>query len=834
MTFLSSSTPPASPTRLDSSLQTPVQTATREPTFLSPLQSYDTPYRPPQGIGLGLGSPTRPDRPPLAKKTSRLTLAAQYDESEAALVFASQTARLKSTSIDETPSKARPRKSLPFAVPRSNCKVSIKEHAESNAYNLLGLVAMSIAIVLLYRHQHPLVNAPGHSSDTMTLAQELSLERPWRSLAVIYEHLPKAFSWSAYVGASNDPLAIHPILPLLRDSQARWTRMTRAQSRSLAAATATYRARYGLPPPPGFAAWYAFAQSRQHRLVDEYDSLMRDLKPFRSLPPSVLRERIQTLGQLRGISLVHVKAGKISLESRSGLYAPAQAIRDMMKPYQKNLPDLIFAVNEKTEGRILPRVWAPEERLRHDPTPARNATVLIRDPLADEIHANGFKSEWKGEGSVWSTFQRACPPHSNARRLIKALRSDESAQTHAGAAPRRATGYPFVGRGQQSTNSSLPPVSRRRNTAQVDSARASQSLPQPRELTFNTQLDSQLDLCNKPTLHALSSAWFSDTRSISHLYPLFSPAKPTGFADILIPGIYHWSPPSEYEYEWEFKHGRSSAPMDVDWSQKDAKIFWRGKITHGADSPIGHSASFQKQRLASLANDDGGNRIGGKTIVRGRKSSVPAHLQSMRAIVIFNASDSSLASVSAPSWLINSETLDVAMACDFALDHHACREQRLHGFKIAQPGPLSDAWQHKYVLDLDEVGHSPRFLAFMESKSAVVKSTIQREFWSDWVVPWHHFIPLSSAFAELFNIHSFFTGLPDDMHDNDRVSQPTTLLAPSRRLDASTLKQKRVTSDGSFSGDEALRTIGARGSAWRTQHARRDDMEVSSATTCCF
>ena len=57
---------------------------------------------------------------------------------------------------------------------------------------------------------------------------------------------------------------------------------------------------------------------------------------------------------------------------------------------------------------------------------------------------------------------------------------------------------------------------------------------------------------------------------------------------------------------------------------------------------------------------------------------------------------------------------------------------------------LGDHWKHKYVVDLDGMGYSGRFFSFMESDSAVLKSTVYREFFSDWIQPWYVIRPAPS------------------------------------------------------------------------------------------
>ena len=56
--------------------------------------------------------------------------------------------------------------------------------------------------------------------------------------------------------------------------------------------------------------------------------------------------------------------------------------------------------------------------------------------------------------------------------------------------------------------------------------------------------------------------------------------------------------------------------------------------------------------------------------------------------------------------------------------------------RFADAVPMGEHWRHKYLIDLDGMGYSARFLAFLASDSAVLKSTVYREYFSDWIQPW--------------------------------------------------------------------------------------------------
>ena len=235
----------------------------------------------------------------------------------------------------------------------------------------------------------------------------------------------------------------------------------------------------------------------------------------------------------------------------------------------------------------------------------------------------------------------------------------------------------------------------------------------------------------------------------------------------------------------------------MDWDQKKADIHYRGKATKGADAS--HEASFQKQRLVKMAN------------------TVPFGLPD-RVLVAFDDQTAALTSTLASAEKINSEVVDIAMACDPVLGE--CAHLRSQGYRIEAPAPLSEAWKHKFVLDLDEVGFSPKFAALMESNSAVIKGSIQREFWRGWAQPWKHFIPLSSSYAELYNLGTFFNGFPAALGNG---TEPIKVTELSRPKPVPSLPRNE---DGSpFRADAVAREIAEAGSEWRVAHLRRADME---------
>ncbi|CEQ39675.1 SPOSA6832_01224 [Sporobolomyces salmonicolor] len=582
----------------------------------------------------------------------------------------------------------------------------------------------------------------------------------------------------AFLRPASGPSAPHPIIPLLVSANDEWSKKLTSQSTTYDRATKTYKAKYGMAPPPGFDKWFAFAtQGRNHSLVDEYDQLMEDLRPYRSLSPQELRRRTAELAQVPGISIVSIRNGVAQVHSKSVKWAPALAFQQMLGAFVRDLPDMDIAVNEKPEGRVLPRKQKKVYVSDYGLDGTEELAVNMSDPMLSPS-LKGFIPEWKRDGSVWEAYRRSCPAESAARRLVESIRSAE-------------TNGALQVQGRSSSKPESPQTRRKQ---------ATQAWPATREMAFSHDLDASFDVCDYPSLHTLHSAFYSDQRNIEHLYPVFSPSKPSGYADILIPSHHYWSPSSEFTYEWEMQRGRTKTPTDLEWQIKKPTAYWRGKVTRGADTPPGHGASFQKQRLVKMANQ--------------------ASTESKRVLVSFDKETAGLSSIAAPVAVVNKATSDIAMACDPSLGE--CSYLRSLGYRVEPPAPLSDAWKHKFVLDIDEIGFSPRFLALMESKSAVVKSSIQREFWRGWIQPWKHFIPLSSSYSELHNIQTFFSGFPPSLSGTrgNRTVASTTLTRPHP------IPELPLNADGSaFDNDKALRDIAEAGREWKTQHLRKADME---------
>ena len=177
---------------------------------------------------------------------------------------------------------------------------------------------------------------------------------------------------------------------------------------------------------------------------------------------------------------------------------------------------------------------------------------------------------------------------------------------------------------------------------------------------------------------------------------------------------------------------------------------------------------------------------------------------------------------------LNEEIMDAAFVKAVAADGYPGGQAALErDHRFAETVPLGKHWSYKYLIDLDGMSYSGRFLAFLASDSVPLKSTVYEEFFTDWIQPWYgvlvsfdlsyltkfifrvHFIPLSSTYKEIYNIHAYFSG-------------PTQSI-----LDAANSTQAEVRPEfrKTVEADRRLRRIARAGKTWKQTVGRTLDME---------
>jgi hypothetical protein len=294
-----------------------------------------------------------------------------------------------------------------------------------------------------------------------------------------------------------------------------------------------------------------------------------------------------------------------------------------------------------------------------------------------------FRPDWGDDGNVWEAWRRTCTPQSPARRLFSSLRPPQSIQVKNHLSLKKVT-----------------PGS---------------------DFNFAKTTSSSENYCDTPYAHYTQGHFFSDWRSIPALYPIFSPAKAKGFMDIRIPSHYYYGSTKRYTYGWDSVNLelKDVDPMEVPWEEKIDKIFWRGATTGGGNHPPGFASRYHRHRFLRMASD-----------------------QSNQTKVITFADPPSSAShfVAAPVSVgtLNEEIMDAAFVKAVAANSYPGGLKALEAdHRFADSVPLGRHWAYKYLIDLDGMSYSGRFMSFLASDSVPIKSTVYDEFFTDWIQPWY-------------------------------------------------------------------------------------------------
>jgi hypothetical protein len=94
-------------------------------------------------------------------------------------------------------------------------------------------------------------------------------------------------------------------------------------------------------------------------------------------------------------------------------------------------------------------------------------------------------------------------------------------------------------------------------------------------------------------------------------------------------------------------------------------------------------------------------------------------------------------STAVPVSRLNSEVMDTAFVKAVSPESYPGGLQALmDSHRFGDSVPLGKHWSYKYLVDLDGMSYSGRFMAFLASDSVPIKATVYEEFFSDWIQPW--------------------------------------------------------------------------------------------------
>lgn len=259
-----------------------------------------------------------------------------------------------------------------------------------------------------------------------------------------------------------------------------------------------------------------------------------------------------------------------------------------------------------------------------------------------------------------------------------------------------------------------------------------------REFYVSNWTDSN-NLCTNPHLAKLHGALIepASLNVFSTLIPIFSAAKFQGNNDILLP-------PAAYYSDKSLSSGSSSS---IPWTKKSTGLIWRGEASGG----VSHEKiwqQFHRHRFVSVLNGSTAKSFIGRPDFRNAWDDQDGRTAYYALL---------------PKWL--RKTCDIAftdLLCSGrqSEDPETCKTISDH-YKPTKEIFMSRQYAWKYLPDIDGASFSDRFMAVLRSNSAIMKSTLFKEWHDSRLQPWVHFIPVQISFSDLWTIMQYFIGFAD-------------------------------------------------------------------------
>lgn len=503
--------------------------------------------------------------------------------------------------------------------------------------------------------------------------------------------------------------AAHPIESLIQEAEREVDDLLKKQTRDVRAAAVEYRKRRGRHPPPGFQAWFDFAQEREAIIIEEFfDQIYHDLSPFWGLDPHHLKHQAKFFEKTIKVRERNATSSHHAVWTDIWL--------DMIQSIAPHLPDMDIPVNTMDEPRltvpweIINELIEKEHASRRLP-PASKMKETYRGLQDIDKETGSDTIEWEG-GYNPPFFERArvgCHPGSLARKAVVVDDwSHRPTLSTRYAEPHLLDGY-----------------------------------------VKNFTLSS--DICHQPDLQTLHGAFIeAQSVKISHeLIPLFGGSKLSTNNEILLPPAMYWS--DDELYSGGQYHGNP-------WAEKANSVIWRGAGTGGRNTPTNWKG-FQRHRFVSMTNGTQVNMAEDWRVL-------PMNFNPPPPIYELRASRNKRLG----EWLESFTDVGlVSLDCFPANENPAdkgCRYTNEY-FAVTKGVKMGEQFERKYLPDIDGNSFSGRYWAFLRSTSLPIKATIFREWHDSRLIAWKHFVPMDNRFLDFYGIMEYFHGY--DLETEDPV-----------------------------------------------------------------
>jgi Glycosyl transferase family 90 len=531
--------------------------------------------------------------------------------------------------------------------------------------------------------------------------------------------LPKEFASSSVSSAlrssqsspsattSRPSPSAHPVDRLIERAGIAFEEMLKKQTHGLEDAADAYRKVRGRHPPPGFDAWYKFAQEKDAIIIEEFwDQIYEDLGPFWAVLPRQIRADARAFNMV-----VNVRNG--TAEANTGWFWHVIWAK-LIDTIAQFLPDMTLPLNSMDEPRLFV-LWEDiaakmevEKKTRRMP-PTEEVSSYVRGWSKDDGIEEGQATDLHWDDTTpYSLVRQACPPDS-------ALRNTSS--------------IPDLIHYHESPDFTL---------SHMDQGYIS-------NYSLSTVICHQPDLCG---LHGALMQPIS-TSSSQQLYPLFGGSKFTVNNEILLPAPMYWND------EEKFTGGPDPG---IVWQDKQNKAVWRGTATGGRNTAM-NWRHFHRHRFLAMTNstkfraaDKHDNEILTpwlrKASLQALQPSVQKHLDDwLHGFTDFGFTD---------------------LMCDGARIDGTCWYTD-SDFSVLPTIHMSRQFDYKYLPDIDGNSFSGRYRAFVLSTSLPIKATIYREWHDSRLVAWKHFVPMDNRFGDFYGIMEYFLGFEGAEEEGEAV-----------------------------------------------------------------
>lgn len=563
----------------------------------------------------------------------------------------------------------------------------------------LGFLAMCLTILGFAFYFHMGVTSETEEAN----ARHLTFRQApvWLYLAMLCLLAVQLCLWAVH----KSSVGHHPIDLLMWEANTRHEAYVKQASASttLEEAVRNYRQRYGRHPPPGFDHWYKYATDRGSIIIDDYDSIHRDLLPFYALSPEEIRDRTWRMianpfNDASGISIRNGKA-EISPNVMPTHRWMLDGIIEMIGHFAEWLPDMDLAFNMNDECRVA----VPYEQIKS----MREAGRQFGD-LNSPVE-NTFTPQ---RGHEWKPFTEE--PLNETPLIHRSFQ-------------RTFLEFGSVG---------CPPNSPARTKRHWDTSKICTSCTAPHSLgAFLSNWTKAADVCHQPDLADSHGFYLSPAafKGAHELFPIFSQSKAHGFNDILYPSAWNYMDKAVYRPNDEFP--------DPPFAHKNTTLFWRGATSEGVSPGHGQWRGMTRQRMVALTSPESAANTPPQPLLlpSGKKQSYAA----LPAPLLARLLPASVRIVS---------TIHRCGGRD-------CPDQAAAFAPLADPTDFQSHWSYAHLLDLDGAGFSGRFLPFLASRSLPLKAALFREWWDDRLTAWLHFAPLDLRGQGLWATLAYFAGV---------------------------------------------------------------------------